>query len=65
MVMVDGNSRRRYLRVTLDYMPNQYPFCDTMLWYARYDGVIGNSKTALRGYDGLVKLRGTRGNYTY
>ena len=63
-MMVEGTSRRRSRKVTLDHVPEYFPFCDTMLWLARGEGVLANSKTALRGMNDIIKLRSTRGDYS-
>lgn len=65
MMVVDGQPRRRARSVTIEHVPDKFPFCDTMLWLARRDGILANSKTALRGHSNLVKLHSTRGGYSY
>lgn len=61
-MMVEGESRRRNKRVSLEHVPEKFPFCDTMLWIALDDGILANSKTMLKGKSNVAELRHTHGH---
>lgn len=61
--IVNGEQKRRYQTVTLDYTPRHlYPYLDTFMFLDRERGILSNSKSRVKDSNDAIKLRRTDGS---
>lgn len=60
-VNVDGKKSTRRMRVKLDFIPDEFPYMDTMLYLSKEKMELSNSRASLKNSRDLSELRSTRG----